>query len=138
MTQRFVISDENGHRRVLDDPNVADLTTSGLASVNTAAADVGDAVYLASNNAVGQAHQDVTANSVEADVVGFVESVNVVRIEGEITVAGWGLTPTGRYYLSSTPGQITTTPPTTGWLVPVGYAKTANTLVIKYERSVIL
>lgn len=143
MTERFVVSNSRGDRKVLDEPQVSKLTsaTVGVVTVNTLACEIGDAVYLASNNVVGPAHQDVSSSSTEYQVIGFVQSLNTVITDGNVTVEGWGLTPGAEYWLSDTPGQITLTPyqtNDTGWSVPVGIAITEDTLRIDTQMPIFL
>lgn len=57
-------------------------------------------------------------------------------LSGKITNQGWGLTPGARYFLSSG-GNITTTPPTNGYLFEVGVADTSNTLILNFTRPII-
>lgn len=57
-------------------------------------------------------------------------------LSGKITNTGWGLTPGARYFLTSG-GQITSTPPTSGYLHEVGTAEKTDTLLINFTRPVI-
>ncbi len=61
----------------------------------------------------------------------------LVYFEGSITGLS-GLTPGARYYLSTTPGQLTTTPPSASGNVVqfVGVATSATTLTFEYAEPV--
>ena len=68
-----------------------------------------------------------------------------VRAAGIITLSDWAsitgsssLTAGGVYYLSGTPGQLTATPPTSGFLQQVARALSLNSLRIAIEQSILL
>jgi hypothetical protein len=78
----------------------------------------------------------------KAPAVGFVVQVSsptacVVQYYGEI--AGFvGLTPGATYFLSTTPGGITTSAPALPGIVQeLGFAKSATTLVATLDRDVL-
>jgi hypothetical protein len=99
---------------------------------------VGEAVFLDSADAVDQAASTVVS---DRPCIGIVRSKPtptscVVQYSGELSVFG-GLTPAATYYLSSTAGTITATPPSaSGEIVQeVGWARNATTLVIGITRD---
>lgn len=76
-----------------------------------------------------------------ADAIGFAKggvlNGQVVSICSEGVLDGFsGLTPNARYFLSETPGAITTTPPSTdeAVIVQVGYAKSTTQMQIHIEQ----
>jgi hypothetical protein len=102
---------------------------------------VRDAVYLSGSDTIDLAQADVVS---ERPVIGFVLSKPtstsaIVQYTGEI-VGFSGLTPGATYWLSETPGQITTTAPITqGSIVQeVGWARNATTLVINVNRDFVV
>lgn len=64
------------------------------------------------------------------------------RYTGEVTRAGWGLTPGAIYYLSAvTPGEIVSAPDSDAAgavVLVVGRAKTATTLLVDIELPILL
>lgn len=102
---------------------------------------VGDAVYSSGSGSCDKADADVPA---QLPVIGFVISKPtatsaVVQYYGEASVFG-GLVPDATYFLSTTPGQITTTAPSApGSAVQrLGFAKTATTLVLMVDRDFVV
>ena len=89
-------------------------------------------VYLASNLDLSSISKSLimTRHSAIED-----EDVECV-LAGKIYNSGWGLTPGARYFLT-TGGQITSTPPTSGYLHEVGTAEKTDTLFINFTRPVI-
>lgn len=57
-------------------------------------------------------------------------------LSGKVVNPGWGLTAGARYFLT-TNGQITSTPPTNGYLFEVGTAEKTDTLIINFTRPII-
>lgn len=99
----------------------------------TAAESAYDIVYISGSGEVRQADaSDVSTGR----AVGFIESKSsttdcIVSMSGAL-VGFSGLTPGANYFLSETPGQITTTAPTASGtlVVPVGKALSETTLII--------
>lgn len=99
---------------------------------------VRDAVYLSSSGACDKADAD---DATKQPLIGVVVSkptafTAVVQYHGE--VGGYaGLIPGATYYLSTVPGQITSTPPSaSGDIVQrIGFAKTASVLVLMVDRD---
>lgn len=96
-----------------------------------------DAVYINGDSTVAVA--DASA-AVSSQVIGFADGAIADTATGDICHDGvldgfTGLTPGARYFLSETPGQITTVPPTTdeASVVQVGYAKSATELHVDIE-----
>jgi len=94
--------------------------------------------------AAGEVMLASAADAVKSEVTGFATAVAaldaVVNVHGEgfLTVGDWtagtgaaALVAGAHYYLGATAGQITTTAPTTGYLMPVGQAVSATTLAIR-------
>lgn len=138
---RFVAADAEGNRFVLPEPTVEDLQNGSggggnTVTINTSTCNVGDAVYIRSANTASPAYQDGSINGAEHRCIGFVTDTNEVTTQGEIENASWSLTPGDRYFLNNSPGEITNTPSSTGWLVPVGIAKTTTTLIIELKSSI--
>ena len=160
-----IILDPNGTGQVningaYDLPNVDGtagqvLTTDGLGGVTfqdvptssatrictqyTASGAIGDAqaVYISSDSTVALADASAAATS---EVIGFADGAIADTATGDICHDGvldgfTGLTPGARYFLSETPGEVTTTPPTTdeASVVQVGYAKSATEMHIDIE-----
>lgn len=108
----------------------------------------GQAVYIKSTGNTGLAEADNATNSkaiglayddVTAGATGFVLTT------GHLTVADWtsvigsaSLTPGAIYFLSATAGQMTTTPPTSGRVVRMGIALTAQTFNIDIKAGIFL
>jgi hypothetical protein len=117
-----------------------------LAGLSTYACDpvvaVLDAVYISAADTVDKADADDTTKQ---PVIGFVVSkpdptTAIVRFSGELSGFA-GLTPGKTQYLSTVPGQITETAPSSppdppGTIVqPLGFARNATTIVIEIERD---
>jgi hypothetical protein len=99
---------------------------------------VGDAVFLSAADNVDRSDASVVS---DRPVIGFVHSKPTtttcrVQYAGDLSVFV-GLTVGATYYLDTTAGQITTTPPSgTGNIVQeVGFARNATTLVVQYDRD---
>lgn len=136
-------------RRIADSiDNLDDMitTTSFDSPVYTcpSAVSVGDAVYISGSNSVDKAD----ANDVSTfPVIGFVSqkptttqatTQAILRYFGELDVFS-GLSPGVTYYLSETPGQISSVAPTAGGSVVqrVGFPRSATTLVIVLDGNFI-
>jgi len=101
---------------------------------------VGDAVF---DNVANSVRQADASSTVTMPVVGLIinkptATTCVIARSGEVTVTG-PLVVGQEYYASTTPGQITTTvPSTTGQVAQyVGYAKNTNTLVVQLRDPVV-
>jgi len=101
---------------------------------------IGDVVYYSSTNTVAQADASDLSTS---RVIGFIESkqsdtVCTVRIGG-FTVTS-GLSVGNRYFLSTTPGQISMTPPTNSGnvIVKVGTAKSASSFHVEVASDLVI
>lgn len=55
-----------------------------------------------------------------------------IALIGPVVLVGAGYTPGARFW-AATNGTLTTTPPTAGVVVPVGYAVDADTLLVQFE-----
>lgn len=100
---------------------------------------VGDAVYLSAADTVDKADAD---DASKQPLIGFVISkptavTCVVQYHGEMAGVLAGLTPGATYYLTATPGVISTVAPTvSGNIVQkVGFARNATTLVVFVDRD---
>lgn len=164
-TDGDIVLDPNGNGNVningaYDLPNADGtagqlLTTDGLGNVTfqdapnnsalrictdyTASGAIADraAVYIAGASTVSEA--DASGEGT-ARVIGFADGAIADTATGSIchdgVLSGFsGLTPGARYFLSETPGLITTTPPTSdeAAVVQVGYAKSATELHVDIE-----
>jgi len=74
----------------------------------------------------------------KARVAGFATNTTAIGFTCEYRPDGIieglsGLIPGSIYYLSLTPGQITQTPPSTGYIAPIGQALTSSKLEIKFH-----
>lgn len=100
---------------------------------------VNDVVYISASNTAAKADASGVATGpamgvVVAEAVGLVD----IRLFGKVTTFV-GLTPGTEYYVSTTAGAITATPPvTTGeYVQPVGIALTATTLLVNTQRMTV-
>ena len=100
-----------------------------------------DIVYLSDTDTVESGDADDVAKQ---PVVGFVKdkpttTTATVKYSGELT-GFTGLVAGTTYFLSTTPGQITATPPVAlGSIVQrVGFAKNSTTLVIMVDRDFVI
>lgn len=90
----------------------------------------GDVVYLKDSTGWYKADADAASSSTEAAFIGMVPSAiangstGTIRVKGLVTVTG-PLTPATAYYVSSTAGATTATPPTLARHVGVGYTSTS-------------
>jgi hypothetical protein len=101
---------------------------------------LGQAVYISSNDSVDLAENDDDAKD---DPIGLVCDASIASsADGLITTDGLapgvltGATFGTKYFLDSTPGDLTTTPPAAGSgerVVFMGYAKNATDLVLRIE-----
>jgi len=92
---------------------------------------VGDFVYVDSNDHVAKA-----ADNTNPNVVGVVVAKNsitncTIANTGKVSIFS-GLVFNNRYYLSVT-GTLTTTPPATGWIIPVGTALSASSIMLNFQ-----
>ena len=101
---------------------------------------VGDVVYYSNSNTVAQAD---ASNLSTSKVIGFIESKQsdtlcTVRIGGFITSSG--LTVGSRYFLSTTPGQMSVTPPTNSGnvVVKVGTAKSTDSFHVEVASDLVI
>jgi len=99
-----------------------------LTAISTAGLSVGDAVYVGANGVLAKAKADAGET---VKVVGFVAANGAIATTGGTLDGFVGLTAGARYFLSgATAGAITTTPPTEGYVAPVGIAISATKLAI--------
>lgn len=130
------------------DIGISEVDVISLQNSGTAAAAIGRAVYVSGSSTFGLASANATATK---GVVGLVRDTSIaagasgnIQTDGVLsaTAAQWsavtseqnGLTPGATYYLSATtPGAITSTPPsTTGqYVVTVGIALSSTVLDIR-------
>lgn len=122
-----------------------------LTNNNAGSIVIGTPVYVAGNDAVDKARANATGTK---DVFGLVADATIattatggIQTDGVLTatttqwdaVAGTtgGLTANTRYYLSqTTAGQITSTAPSTGWVVEVGIALSTTELKIDIKMPI--
>jgi len=62
--------------------------------------------------------------------------VNII-LGGKLSLSGWGLTADEIHYAIDD-GGLSTTPPTTGLLSQIGYAKDTDTLIIEINEPIII
>ena len=85
------------------------------------------------------------------DVLGFISTDTSTGFSADIVVAGsiyradWtevagtiSLSPTFPYYLSSTPGRITSVPPSSGFLIRLGIAANSNIFLANVQEPIFL
>jgi hypothetical protein len=110
---------------------------------------VGNLVYIStgtgndSGRTSGRAYKTDASNDDRVEVIGFVSKAastgNAVEIQTSGLITGLsGLTAGQMYYASpSTPGAITSTPPSTGgqWIVAIGVAYNSTSLVLNPVAS---
>lgn len=58
-----------------------------------------------------------------------------IQTSGAITESGWAWTPGSLLWLT-TDGQISSTPPATGWVQAIGYAQTATTIFLHLQQAI--
>lgn len=100
----------------------------------TATEAVRDVVYQSASNTVRQANAGSTLTMPAVGVIISKPTATTCIIARSGEVSGFGsLTPDRRYYVDTTNGAITATPPTGGNNVvhPIGYSKTADILVVE-------
>lgn len=99
-----------------------------------------DAVYISSPGNVSRANASAVGTS---PVIGFVVSKaapNLCVVRRGSDLAGFSLVGATDYYLSTSPGQITTVPPNVPGQVfqRVGFAKDSSILEIEVDQDIIL
>lgn len=123
-------------------------------NANAAPLTIGTPVYVSSSGAVDKASASA---STTARVLGLVKSTSIapsssgyIQTDGILsaTVSEWdavtgatgGLTAGALYYLSTTAGQITSTPPSGAgqYIIPIGMALSTTELDITIDRNGIL
>lgn len=82
---------------------------------------------------VGFADQSVSPGGIPLIVSGRGSIIEDPVVEG-----GGTLTPGGSIYLSPTPGEITQTPPSVGYVYRVGFALSANQMVMETDYRVLV
>lgn len=92
---------------------------------------VGDFVYVDANDHVAKA-----ADNSNPNVVGVVVAKNsitncTIANIGKVSIFS-GLVFNNRYYIS-TIGTLTTTPPATGWVIPVGIALSSSSIMLNFQ-----
>lgn len=103
---------------------------------------VGDVVYCSDADAADKADAD---GGTKQPVIGVVvaktsATVAVVQYAGEVSAGVFsGLSPRATYYLSTTPGQLTATAPSSpGSIIQrIGFAKNPTTLVLTVDQDFI-
>lgn len=142
----------DAYGRVTSASNVDDnATTVEMENANGAAITIGRPVYVSSAGQVSLANANSQSTK---DVIGLVFNASINQgATGTIVTAGtieatttqWdavtgqsgGLTAGDRYYLSgNTAGMLTTTPPTSGYIAPVGIATSTTTLVLNIGTTI--
>lgn len=95
-----------------------------------------DSVYISTSD--GKAYKTDADDSAKIEFVGFAQAAAStdasVNIEIDLQDGFSGLTR-GPYYLSGTAGAITTTPPSSGHVVPIGRAVNTTTILIEKQRT---
>lgn len=111
---------------------------------------VGQPVYVTGNNTVNLADASAEATANAIGLVILAASANqatIVRTEGEVSQANWtavigsaALTPGATYYLGTTPGTMSTTPPSvdTQVVVRCGIAVTTTKFDIEINEVAVL
>lgn len=131
---------------VLDGSSVVSATNGEGASIA-----IGKAVYISAGDTVRLANANAGSTK---NVVGLVYDASIASsATGSISTTGvvtattgqWdavtgqtgGLTAGSKYYLSnSTAGNLTTTPPTTGYIAPVGFALSTTKMILNIGPTV--
>lgn len=103
----------------------------------------GQAVYLTADNRLGLA---ASAAMPQAECVGlcsigagagfaaeYVTDTSLTLLDWTAATGHAELTAGAAYFLSATPGMVTTTPPSSGYLVRVGQAQSATTLDLEID-----
>lgn len=111
----------------------------------------GKIVYISTNNTVKLANADgittknafgiVAEPTIESGVSGMIQTngqiSNTTTAWDAITGTTGGLTAGTSYYLSnSTPGLITSIPPTSGWIVKIGTAVSSTVLDLHISQPI--
>jgi hypothetical protein len=103
-------------------------------------ASVGDAVAI-KGGVDNTVQKSDSSDDAKMPVIGFVISSGasgvVVQNTGEIGISGQSVSSGNQYFVSATPGKITTTPPSSGILQRVGVGKTTDRLLIFIETQAI-
>lgn len=109
---------------------------------------IGMAAYISSAGKVKKAQANATGTK---DVIALCRDASIAsgdsgafQTDGQLTSADWTavvgvatLTPGSIYYLSGdTAGKLTTTPPTSGWVVEIGEAHSTTVLDINIRQPV--
>lgn len=131
---------------VLDGSSVVAATNGEATSIA-----IGKAVYVSSGDTVRLANANAASTK---NVVGLVYDASIsAAATGSISTSGvvtatttqWdavtgqsgGLTAGSKYYLSNTTaGNLTTTPPTTGYVAPVGFALSTTKMILNIGPTV--
>lgn len=120
---------------------VATAPTSGVVYTCAAGLAVCDAVYLSGTDEVALADAD---DETKQPLIGFIyekptATTCLVQYNGELD-GFTGLSTKVNYYLSETPGEITTTSPTAPGSISqkVGFARNSTTLVVFVDRDYVV
>lgn len=127
--------------KVYSDGNWIDV--SGNEIILTAGENItaGDVVYISTGagndgaRTAGEAYRAQSDIDERIEVIGFAKQTVIASNTLAVAILGLstqhsGLTTGATQYLSTTPGQLTETTPTTNWLVPVGIAKSSTEIII--------
>lgn len=134
------------------DASVTEVDLIDMTNDNVGSISKGQPVYVSSAGSVDLAQADAAGTK---SVVGFVYDTSIatattgsIQTDGVIEVADWTsiagsatLTAGSKYYLSdSSPGEITSTAPTTSgnYVVPIGTALSTTELEITIEPTILL
>lgn len=151
-TKKPIVLGANGQLEQLQAGDSLDLgNTPSKTNANAGAIIIGQPVYAASGTTVDLAQANAQGT---IRVVGLVKDTNiangasgVILIDGLLvaTTGQWdavtgqvgGLTPNADYFLdAANPGMLTTTPPTTGFVLRVGYALSTTEFEIEIGQPI--
>jgi hypothetical protein len=124
------------------DPSVLPNGVGADATTGTAgeALNAGDIVYVSNTGTILKADATTPAKQARGYVLVAVANAAVATVFfDESNTAVTGLTPGATYYLSATPGLVTTTPPVTaGQIVQqIGFATSATSLHVSIQEATI-
>jgi hypothetical protein len=131
---------------IVNDAAITDVSNEATEQDGTATQqlDLGEVVYADGAGSFDLAKADALATSHAIGVVttaALIGATATVATSGVAVVAGWGLTPGTRYYLSeATAGAITTTAPTTRTeiVLPIGEALSTTEMKLLLTPHILL
>jgi len=143
---QFTIDKLRRNIEIVNDAAVGAVSSAATEQDGTATQqlDLGEVVYADGAGSFDLAKADALATSHAIGVVttaALITATATVATAGVAVVAGWGLTPGARYYLSeATAGAITTTAPTTRTeiVLPIGEALSATELKLLLTPHILL